>query len=75
MVFSVLIFQPGWAHVLGQSLDSEKTYLCFLTHITQFLKKQLALNQVEFTEVQESGNHLRSSTSAEVTYGFQCEFF
>ena len=29
----------------------------------------------EFTEVQESGNHLQSSTSAEVTFGFQHEFF
>ena len=37
--------------------------------------KKYALNQVEFTEVQESGNHLQSSTSAEVTYGFQCENF
>ena len=45
---------------------------CFIpVLITQFLKK-FALNQVEFTEVQESGNHLRSSTSAEATYGFQC---
>jgi hypothetical protein len=29
----------------------------------------------EFTEVQESGNHLPSSTSAEVTFGFQHDFF
>ena len=35
-----------------------------------------ALNPVdEFTEVQESGNHLQSSTSVEVTFGFQHEFF
>ena len=38
--------------------------------------KTYALNPVdEFTEVQESGNHLQSSTSAEVTFGFQHEFF
>ena len=38
--------------------------------------KTYALNPVdEFTEVQESGNHLQSSTSAEVTFGFQHDFF
>ena len=38
--------------------------------------KMYALNPVdEFTEVQESGNHLQSSTSVEVTFGFQHEFF
>ncbi len=37
--------------------------------------KNYALNPVEFTEVQDSGNRLQSSTSAEVTYGFQCDFF
>ena len=38
--------------------------------------KKYALNPVdEFTEVQESGNHLPSSTSAEVSFGFQHFFF
>jgi hypothetical protein len=37
--------------------------------------KNHALNPVEFTEVQESGNNLLSCTSAEVTSGFQHESF